>query len=89
MSVKTDRVKAILDNMKGGEFTNERAFEIVQLFNNSDENTERTVDEEATLFLQAVTNHVKTVSRRHKLRQLSSANDTMEQSGADDAVSDL
>ena len=89
MSVLTDRVKTILDTMKGATFTNARAFEIVQMFNNSDANTERTVDEEAQLFLSAVTNHVRAVCRRHKLQQLSAANDADEQSGADGAVGDL
>ena len=89
MSVITDRVKAVLDAMKGGTFTNARAFQIVQLHNNSDENTERTVDEEAALFLQSVTNYVRGVNRRNKLSQLSAANDAAEHEGADDAVSDL
>ena len=89
MSVLTDRVKLILDTLKGSTFTNARAFEIVQMFNNSDENTERTVDEEAALFLDAVTNHVKAVSRRNRLAQLEAANESDEQTGANDAVGDL
>jgi len=89
MTETTDRVKLLLDTMKGSTFTNERAIEIVKMFNNSGIDTERTLDEEAGLFLLAVTNHVRAVCRRHKLLQLEAANDESEQTGADDAVTDL
>ena len=89
MSVLTDRVLAVLDNAKGVTFTNARAIEIVQLFNNTDENTERTLDQEAELFLACIVNFVRNTARRHKLAQLEAANDAAEQDGADTAVGDL
>ena len=89
MTETTDRVKLLLDTMKNAVFTNARAIEIVKMFNNSSVDTERTLDEEAALFLSGVTNHVRSVCRRHKLGELEGANEADEQSGADGAVGDL
>ena len=89
MSVLTDRVLAVLDNAKGVSFTNARALEIVQLFNNTDETTELTIDQQAELFLACIVNFIRNTARRHKLEQLEAANDTAEQDGADAAVGDL
>ena len=89
MSLLTDRVKLLLDTLKGSEFTNARAYEIVQMYNNSDENTERTVDQEAQLFLDAVINHVKTTARRHYREQLAAVSTATVDGEADTAVGDL
>ena len=86
MTVLTDRVKAILDNLKGSTFTNSRALEIVEDFNDS---TDGTPDEKAVLFMETLTDFVKKDVRKHVLRQRKIANDAAEQSAADNAVVDL
>ena len=86
MTVLTDRVKAILDNLKGSTFTNARALEIVENFNDS---TDGTPDEKAVLFMDSLTEFVKKDVRKHVLRQRKIANDAAEQSAANDAVVDL
>ena len=86
MSVLTDRVKAILDNMKGSTFTNQRALQIVEDFNNS---TEGTPDEKATLFMDTLVNIVKQTVRSHNIQQAAALNDAAETQAGDDAVTDL
>ena len=86
MTVLTDRVKAILDNLKGSTFTNARALKIVEDFNDS---TDGTPDEKAVLFLESLTGFVKKEVRKHVLRQRKIVNDAAEQTAADDAVVDL
>ena len=86
MSVLTDRVKAILDNMKGSTFTNQRAIEIVEDFNNS---TEGTPDEKATLFMDTLVNIVKQTVRSHNIQRAAALNDAAETQAGDDAVTDL
>ena len=86
MSVLTDRVKAILDNMKGSTFTNQRAIEIVEDFNNS---TEGTPDEKATLFMDTLVNIVKSTVRSHNIQRAAALNDAAETQAGDDAVTDL
>ena len=86
MSVLTDRVKAILDNMKGSTFTNQRAIEIVEDFNNS---TEGTPDDKATLFMDTLVNIVKQTVRSHNIQRAAALNDAAETQAGDDAVTDL
>ena len=86
MSVLTDRVKAILDNMKGSTFTNQRAIEIVEDFNNS---TDGTPDEKATLFMDTLVNIVKQTVRSHNIQRTAALNDAAETQAGDDAVTDL
>ena len=86
MSVITDRVKAILDNMKGSTFTLPRALEIVEGFNNS---TEGTPDEKATLFMDTITRIVRQTVKSHAQQAAAAANDAAEQQAGDDAVTDL
>ena len=86
MSVMTDRVKAVLDNMKGSTFTNARALEIVEGFNNS---TEGTADEKAQLFMDTLVRIVKQTVRSHKIQEAAAANDASETQAGDDAVTDL
>lgn len=86
MSIITDRVKAVLDNMKGAEFTNLRALEIVEGFNNS---TEGTNDEKATLFMDTLVGIVKSTVKSHAIQAAEAANDAAEAAAGDDAVTDL
>ena len=86
MSVITDRVKAVLDNMKGSTFTNPRALEIVEGFNNS---TEGTADEKATLFMDTLVRIVKQTVRSHAKQKAAALNDAGEEQAGDDAVTDL
>ena len=86
MSVITDRVKAVLDNMKGSTFTAPRALEIVEGFNNS---TEGTADEKATLFMDTLTRIVKQTVKSHAQQAAAAANDAAEVAAGDDAVTDL
>jgi hypothetical protein len=86
MSVVTDRVKAVLDNMKGSTFTNARALEIVEKFNNS---TEGTADEKATLFMDTLVRIVKQTVKSHAQQAAAAANEAAEQQAGDDAVTDL
>lgn len=86
MTVMTDRVKAILDNLKGATFTNVRALEIMEDFNDS---TAGTPDEKAVLFMESLTEFVRKDVRKHVLRQRKIANDAAEQNAADNAVIDL
>ena len=86
MSVLTDRVKAVLDNMKGSTFTNQRALEIVEHFNNS---TEGTADEKAALFMDTIVNIVKSTVRSHRIQAAAALNDAAETQAGDDAVTDL
>ena len=86
MSVITDRVKAVLDNMKGSTFTNARALEIVEDFNNS---TEGTADEKATLFMETLVNIVKQTVKSHARQAAAALNDAAENQAGDDAVTDL
>ena len=86
MTVITDRVKAVLDNMKGSVFTNPRALEIVEGFNNS---TEGTADEKAALFMETLVRIVKQTVRSHNVQAAAAANDAAEEQAGDDAVTDL
>jgi hypothetical protein len=86
MSLVTDRVKAILDNMKGSTFTAQRALEIVEGFNNS---TEGTADEKAQLFMDTLVRIVKQTVRSHKIQAAAAANSASEIQAGDDAVTDL
>ena len=86
MSVITDRVKAVLDNMKGSTFTNARALEIVEGFNNS---TEGTADEKATLFMDTLVRIVKQTVKSHATQAAAATNEASEQQAGDDAVTDL
>ena len=86
MTVMTDRVKAVLDNMKGATFTNARALEIVEDFNNS---TEGTPDEKAALFMDTLVRIVKQTVRSHNIQKAAALNDAAETQAGDDAVTDL
>ena len=86
MSVITDRVKAVLDNMKGSVFTNARALEIVEGFNNS---TEGSPDEKAALFMDTLVRIVKQTYRSHAIQAAAALNDAAEEQAGDDAVTDL
>ena len=86
MSVITDRVKAVLDNMKGSVFTSARALQIVEDFNNS---TEGTADEKATLFMQTLTTIVRSTVRSHNVQKAAALNDAAEEQAGDDSVTDL
>ena len=86
MTVMTDRVKAVLDNMKGSVFTNPRALEIVEQFNNS---TEGTADEKAALFMGTLVRIVKQTVKSHAEQAEDSTHDAAVQQAGDDAVTDL
>ena len=86
MTVITDRVKAVLDNMKGSTFTNARALEIVEGFNNS---TEGTADEKAILFIDTLVRIVKQTVKSHAQQTAAALNDAAEEQAGDDAVTDL
>ena len=86
MSVITDRVKAVLDNMKGSTFANARALEIVEGFNNS---TEGTADEKASLFMDTLVRIVKATVKAHAQQAAADANEAEEIAAGDAAVGDL
>jgi hypothetical protein len=86
MSAITDRVKAVLDNLKGSAFSNPRALEIVELFNNS---TEGTADEKATLFMDTLVDLIRFRVKTHAQQIAAAANEAAEQQAGDDAVTDL
>ena len=86
MSIITDRVKAVLDNMKDSVFTNARALEIVEGFNNS---TEGTADEKAALFMDTLVRIVKSTVKSHAKQAAAALNDAAEEQAGDDAVTDL
>ena len=86
MSIITDRVKAVLDNMKGSAFTNPRALEIVEGFNNS---TDGTADEKASLFMDTLVGIVKETVKSHATQAAAALNDAAEEQAGDDAVIDL
>ena len=86
MSVLTDRAKAVLENLKGGTFSNPRALEIIEDFNNS---TEGTADEKAQLFLDTLRRIVKQTVRSHNIQKAAALNDAAETQAGDDAVIDL
>ena len=86
MTVMTDRVKAVLDNMKGSVFTNPRALEIVEQFNNS---TEGTADEKAALFMETLVRIVKQTVKSHAEQAEDSTHYAAVQQAGDDAVTDL
>ena len=86
MSVITDRVKAVLDNMKGSTFEAARAIAIIEGFNNS---TEGTNDEKAQLFMDTLVRIVKQTVKSHAQQAAAAANDAAETQAGDDAVTDL
>ena len=86
MSVITDRVKAVLDNLKGSPFTNARALEIVEGFNNS---TEGTADEKAQQFMDTLVRIVRQTVKSHAQQAAEAANEAAEQQAGENAVTDL
>jgi hypothetical protein len=86
MSIITDRVKVILDNMKGSTFTNLRALEIVEGFNNS---TEGTADQKAIIFMNTLVGIVRATVKSHAQQAAAIANEAEEVAAGDDAVTDL
>lgn len=86
MSVLTDRVKAVLDNLKGSAFTNARALEIVEGYLNT---TDGTADEKAQAFIDEMTRIIRQTVRRHAIRAAEQANQAAEDAAGDGAVTDL
>ena len=86
MSAITDRVKSVLDNLKDAPFSNARALEIVEQFNNS---TEGTADEKAQQFMDTLVRIVKQTVRSHNIQAAEAANRAAEEAAGDNSVSDL